>query len=141
MILLGISPIKHPKINYLQDKFLEQDTKEILDFKSIYWFDGNEGEGVRKAQLCSELRLNFAAIIHTPYQLIVFSALGAKYVITKTKQSHSLKKLQNIINDYLLDTRLLLVAKNIQDINKAIHLRIDGVINEKALDKEILNSI
>ena len=84
---------------------------------------------------------NFCKINSIPYgvkiisikELIFVANLNAKYIFCDTIEKA--KKFQKIANDYLMDTKIILLISNLDDIENIADFGIDGIklrrINEK----------
>ena len=84
---------------------------------------------------------NFCKINDIPYgvniisvkELIFVSNLYAKYIFCDTIEKA--KKFQKIANEYLMDTKIILLIQNFDDIENIANFGIDGIklrsINEK----------
>ena len=85
---------------------------------------------------------NFCKINNIPYgvniisvkELIFISNLNAKYAFCDNLEKA--KKFQKIANEYLLDTKIILIVNNFDDIENIANFGIDGIKlrrkNEKA---------
>ena len=85
---------------------------------------------------------NFCKINDIPYgvniiavkELIFISNLNAKYAFCDTIEKA--KKFQKIANEYLMDTKIILIVSNFDDIENIANFGIDGIKlrrkNEKA---------
>ncbi|MEO1959070.1 MAG: hypothetical protein ABGX23_05915 [Nautiliaceae bacterium] len=81
---------------------------------------------------------NFCKINSIPYaveisnikELIFISNLNAKYAFCKDLATA--KKLQEVAENYLLDTKIIYLAKSLDEIEKVASYSIDGIKIEKS---------
>ena len=83
---------------------------------------------------CKINNISYGVNIISVKELIFISNLNAKYAFCDTIEKA--KKLQKIANKYLLDTKIILLISNFDDIENITNFGIDGIklrsMNEKA---------
>jgi hypothetical protein len=73
---------------------------------------------------CKEQNINYGVIIHSIKELIFVANLKAKYVFTDIDKKA--KEFQEIVNEYLLDTKVVYLANSLDEIEKIAKLGIDA---------------
>ncbi|ANV97953.1 hypothetical protein BBW65_03680 [Helicobacter enhydrae] len=119
MLIIGHQAIPYPKFVKIHSI---QDINHTLA-NEIVWFSSTEDEDFHISTFCHTNQVCYAFYASTPSDLVIYANLGAKYIIT-----HSLFELQEIARDYLLDTQILFVIDDMQEIAEMIAKRVDGVI-------------
>jgi len=82
------------------------------------------------AQYCQDNSITYAVVVNTLDDGIFANALGAKYMICEEDDA---LMIQPIAQEYLFDTRLLVLIHNNKDISKIARGGIDGVIFAEAI--------
>lgn len=82
------------------------------------------------AQHCKEHNISFAIVINNLNNAIFANALGAKYMICEEDIALII---QPIAQEYLFDTRLLVLIHDEKEISKIAREHIDGVIFPEAI--------
>lgn len=129
MIIIG-----HPAITY--SPFVKVST--IADISHVphtcvVWFDGGgQKNGFELAAHCHNNEVNYAVMIHSIEELLIYANLAPQYLILSAR--HKPKAYQRIIEHYLLDCKLLCVIKSSAQLPKIAQLGIDGVIFKQVLD-------
>jgi len=79
---------------------------------------------------CKQNNIPYGVIVSNIKELIFTSNLNAKYVFTDIIQKA--KELQDIAQEYLLDTKIIYLANSLDEIEEVAKLGIDGIkIKEK----------
>ena len=82
------------------------------------------------AQYCQENSVAYAVVANTLDDAIFANALGAKYMICEEDDA---LMIQPIAQEYLFDTRVLVLIHNEKEISKIARGGIDGVIFAEAI--------
>jgi hypothetical protein len=82
------------------------------------------------ANYCQENNIAFAIVVNTLEDALFANALGAKYILCE--EDHALM-IQPIAQEYLFDTRILVLIRSEKDMNKIARGGIDGVIFAEAI--------
>lgn len=82
------------------------------------------------AQHCQEHNIPFAVVVNTLDDALFANALGAKYIICEEDDA---LMIQPIAQEYLFDTRILVLIHNEKEISKIARGKIDGVIFAEAI--------
>lgn len=81
---------------------------------------------IKLAKFCHEKKINYFAICNNIIDMMYFSSLQAKYIVSENLDFA--KTMQDVANEYLLDSKIALIIHKKEDIIKAISKKIDGVI-------------
>lgn len=100
------------------------------------WFETLADKNFELSGHCEKHALSYAVLLrnYDVTKLLIYAAKGAKYVLLTTGQhiheidTNMLKEFQNIAQNYLLDTKILYVIKDVQDIAHLAETGVDGVI-------------
>lgn len=134
MIIIG-----HPAIAF--SPFTEVTSIDDIvrtEVDSIVWFDSrhiDEQMGFDIANHCQKYHINYAVMIYSLKSALIFSQLNAKYLIIATSIKTQAKQLQNIIEYYMLDCKLLYIIKRQSQLSSVAKLGIDGAIFKQVLDR------
>jgi hypothetical protein len=79
---------------------------------------------------CQENNIPFAVVANNLEDALFANALGAKYIICE--EDHALM-IQPIANEYLFDTRILVLIHSEKEISKIARGGVDGVIFADAI--------
>jgi len=82
------------------------------------------------AKYCQENQIPFAVVVNTLNEAIFANALGASYIICEEDDA---LMIQPIAQEYLFDTRILVLIHDEKEINKIARGGIDGVIFAEAI--------
>ena len=82
------------------------------------------------AAYCQEHNIQFAVVTNTLDEALFANALGAKYIICEEDDA---LMIQPIAQEYLFDTRLLVLIHSEKEISKIARGGIDGVIFAEAI--------
>ncbi len=82
------------------------------------------------AQYCKENNIKYAVVVKSLNDAIFSNALGAKYMICEEDDA---LMIQPIAQEYLFDTRILVLIHNIKEMPKIARGGIDGVIFAEAI--------
>ncbi|MCX2717493.1 hypothetical protein OQH61_07085 [Helicobacter sp. MIT 21-1697] len=107
------------------------------DASHIVWFDTNEllqEQAFALGKHCYEYKVNYAVIIHSLEELLIYANLMPQYLILHKDMQSQAKAFQGIIEHYLLDCKLLCVIKSSAHLPKIAQLGIDGAIFKQVLD-------
>ncbi len=86
---------------------------------------------------CKRNNIEYGVIISSIKELIFVSNLKAKYIFTDILQKAS--KFQKIANEYLLDTKIVYLISNFDEIEKVAELGIDAVKLKESLNEKAFN--
>ncbi len=76
--------------------------------------------------------VRFALFVETPTDAVIAENLRASYLIAYPKNAQAI---QSIAEHYLFDAKVLGLIDDIRDLDKAIQMRLDGVIFPEAIIK------
>jgi len=82
------------------------------------------------AEHCQANNIPFAVVVNTLDDALFANALGAQFMICE--EDHALM-IQPIANEYLFDTRILVLIHSPKEISKIARGHIDGVIFPEAI--------
>jgi hypothetical protein len=82
------------------------------------------------AQYCHQNGIEYAVVINSLDEAIYANALGAKYVIC---DEDTALMVQPVANEYLFDTRILVLIKSEKEVSKIARSGIDGVVFGSAI--------
>ncbi|HIP28454.1 MAG TPA: hypothetical protein EYG82_04700 [Sulfurovum sp.] len=82
------------------------------------------------AKHCKDNNIPFAVTVNSLKEAIFANALGAAYIICEEDDA---LRVQPIAQEYLFDTRLLVLIQHEKEIAKIAHFGIDGVIFPEAI--------
>ncbi len=82
------------------------------------------------AKYCKKNSLQFAVTINTIRDAIYANAIGADYMLCQHEQAIIVQK---IADDYMFDTKVLVVIEEEKSIDTLIQFSIDGVIFSNAI--------
>ncbi len=82
------------------------------------------------AQYCQENSIAYAVVVNTLDDAIFANALGATYMICEEDDA---LMIQPIAQEYLFDTRILVLIHNEKEISKIARGGIDGVVFAEAI--------
>lgn len=103
--------------------------KEIKATKpnSIVLFDFSHEELL---QYCAENELTFSVHVKNLTEACIANALSAKFILVDETLAEDV---QNVANEYLFDSKIILHIKDELQIEKAIKSSIDGIIYTSAI--------
>jgi len=79
---------------------------------------------------CQDNDIPFAVVVNTLDDALFANALGAKYIICEEDDA---LMIQPIANEYLFDTRILVLIHSEKEISKIARGHVDGVIFAEAI--------
>ena len=82
------------------------------------------------AQYCQDNNIVYAVVVNTLDSAIFVNALGAKYMICEEDDA---LMIQPVAEEYLFDTKILVLIHNEKDISKIARGGIDGIIFAEAI--------
>ena len=82
------------------------------------------------AQYCQENNIAFSVVVNTLDEALFANALGAKFIICEEDDA---LMIQPIAQEYLFDTRILVLIHSEKEISKIARGKIDGVIFAEAI--------
>lgn len=124
MIIIGHEVIEHEVFTRISSQ------QELEASSNLVWFDSQIENALELARMCFDNSVTYAVKITSFTDLVVYANLGAKYVII---QHTNVEEFQRIANDYLLDTKILVLIQSTQEIENIARLGIDGVIYQHIL--------
>jgi hypothetical protein len=83
------------------------------------------------AQYCQKNGIEYAIVVNTLESAIYANALGATYMVC---EEESALMIQPIAQEYLFDTKILVLIKSNKEISKIARSGIDGVIFTEAIN-------
>jgi len=125
MIIIGHPWIKSPQFCKV---FNQEDIKQTSPKQIVLMEPLNDSHAL--AQYCQANNIAFAVSINTLTDALFANALGASYVICEEDDADII---QPIANEYLFDTRLLVLIHDEKEIAKIARNGIDGVIFAEAI--------
>lgn len=121
MIIIG-----HPLIPSMAfSRISNQEEIDHILADSIVWWESSQDPKLLLAHFCHTNQVQYAVKINSIKELLFYASLGAKYLIAPKDQ---IQIFQNIIKDYLLDTLLLCLIEDEEEIEELAQLGIDGAI-------------
>ena len=115
----------------LNDFFSDEKFVEIESVQDIETTSNNstlifhyKDELLETFKFCSKNNISYGVYISSIKEFIFVSNLNAKYVFVTKDIS---KIIQNIANEYLSDTKVIVIIKNINEIEEIAKDSIDGV--------------
>ena len=84
----------------------------------------------KHAEYCQENKIPYAVVVTTLTHAILANALGAKYIVCEEGDA---LMLQPIAQEYLFDTRILVLIHEENEMNKIARAGIDGAIFAEAI--------
>lgn len=87
-------------------------------------------DSITLAQYCQSKKKNYAVTVNTVAEVLFAHALGSQYVIC---QHEDAQKIQRVAQEYLFDTKILVLIESEKEIERMAELSIDGVIFPKAI--------
>lgn len=82
------------------------------------------------AEHCQANAIPFAVVVNTLDDALFANALGARYIVCEEDDA---LMIQPIANEYLFDTRILVLIHSVKEISKIARGHIDGVIFAEAI--------
>ncbi len=82
------------------------------------------------AKHCKEHTISFAIVVNTLEDALFANALGANYIVCEEDDA---LMIQPIAQEYLFDTRIVVLVHSNKDISKLARAKIDGVIFPEAI--------
>jgi len=83
-----------------------------------------------QAQYCKDNNIAFAIVVNTLEDALFANCFGAKYIICEEDEA---LMIQPIAQEYLFDTKVLVLIHNEKSMNKIARSGIDGVIFPEAI--------
>ena len=125
MIIIGhpwIKSSRFHKIFSIED-IAKTQTNDIVLLEPL-------GNSYPNAQHCQENDITFAVVVNTLDDALFANALGAKYIICEEDDA---LMIQPIAQEYLFDTRILVLIHSEKEISKIARGGVDGVIFAEAI--------
>lgn len=123
MIIIGHEMIRYEEFSQVFD------IKDIESTANLVWFENLGDKGLEIARFCQDNEVEYALKIDNLTDLMLYGALGAKYVMIEGDGV----EYQRVANEYLLDTKILVLIDEVSQIEKIARLGIDGVIFKRVL--------
>ncbi len=123
MIIIGHKMIKSEEFHRIYH------IEDIGKTNHLVWFEEIIEVGLKIARFCQDNEVEYAVKINSITELVLYGALGAKYVII----DGDVIEYQKVANEYLLDTKILALINRVDEIEKIARLGIDGVIFQEVL--------
>lgn len=126
MIVIGYEGIKHPEFKKISS--IEQIA--MVDNASIVWFESSDDEDYGLCNHCHQYNIKYAIKVENLTDFILRSCLNPTYVILEKSPD----AYQKITETYLLDTKILYVIEDKNEIVELAKMGIDGVIFRHILE-------
>jgi len=125
MIIIGHSWVESPKFYkiFSQEGIQKSTVKDIVLLEPIV--DSHD-----LAQYCKDNNIPFAVTVNSLSEAIFANALGAKYIVCEEDDALII---QPIAQEYLFDTRVLVLINEEKEIAKIARSGVDGVIFPAAI--------
>jgi len=85
---------------------------------------------IELARYCHENDIEFAVSVGSIHEAIVTNALGAGYILAQFEMAIALQK---VADEYMFDTRVLVLVESEKAIESMARFGIDGVVFPKAI--------
>ena len=83
-----------------------------------------------QAQYCKDNLIDFAIVVNSLEDALFANCFGAKYIVCEEDEA---LMIQPIAQEYLFDTKVLVLINNYKSMNKIARSGIDGVIFPEAI--------
>lgn len=123
MVIIGDELIPYEKISKINNI---EDIKNTPS-NSLLVFDYNE----EIMKYCFENSLFYAVRVDSVLESVYSNALSARYILANSIKG---TKIQKVADNYIFDSKILLLIDNKEEINIAILKEIDGVFFKKLLN-------
>lgn len=124
MLIIGHKHILAPKFIKLDSNIESKD--------AIYYFSSKDiDSSLELANKLKEKELDFAIIVNSIKEFILLSALSPKYLLTESLEQ--VREFQQLAEHYLLDSKVIKIIEDINEIEVCAKLGIDGVIFKEHL--------
>jgi hypothetical protein len=125
MLIYGYAWIDSPKFVkvFSRDDISKTETGDILLLEPL-------NVSIELARYCHKNSLPFAVTVNTLKEAILANALGSTFILCQYEQAIDIQK---IADDYLFDSRILVLINSEREIETMAHFRIDGVIFPQAI--------
>lgn len=129
MILIGHPLVTSPAFQVAES---QEAVEKMAKSSLIAYVKGKNKESLWK--FCDENSVKYASKAVSIKDAVLLNALGASYIICEKKQAASLQKLAD---DYLFDSKILLMVENEKEIEDAAGYRVDGVLFKGVIDGKL----
>ncbi|PAF48724.1 hypothetical protein BKH41_05520 [Helicobacter sp. 12S02232-10] len=126
MIIIGHRGIAYPKFK----KIVGFDGIALTDNSSIVWFEANEDKGYVLSHHCIENNIKYALRVDNITDFVIYASLKPLYIILEK----SPEVYQKIAETYLMDSKILYVIEDEEEIEQLAKMGIDGVIFREVLE-------
>ena len=125
MLIFGHPWIQTPlfKKVFLQEEITKVSPEEIILLEPL-------SDSIALAQYCQVQQKSFAITVNTITEALFANALGGHYIIC---QQEDAIRIQSVVQEYLLDTKVLTLIASEKEIQKMAEHGIDGVIFPEAI--------
>lgn len=123
MIIIGHKALQSPKFRAIRSI---SDIDKTFANEVVFFSDD-----FALASHCKECEITYAVEVCRVVDLMIYANLGAKYIVIRRKKLAQI--CQKLTNEYFLDSKILLVVRDENGIEKTAKLGIDGVIFEQIL--------
>lgn len=122
MIILGHKAIETPHFRRVAgiDEIAESRANDIV------WFGASDDSEYSIARHCAAHEIAYGVEIFSIKDALIFSQLGAKYLITRTRNLAC--DAQKIANEYFFDAKILCVIEREDEMEQIAKWGIDGVV-------------
>ena|SRR5665648_292830 len=125
MIIIGHPWIQSPSFCKI---FSEEDIKKIPVDSIVLLEPLRDSHGY--ATYCTSNQIPYAVVVNTLDEALFANAMGASYIVCEEDDA---LMIQPIAEEYLFDTRILVLIHDEKDITKIARGGIDGVIFAEAI--------
>lgn len=126
MIIIGYVPISH--LEFKKISSIEQ--VAMVDNACVVWFESRDDEDYTLCNHCHQYNIKYAIKVENLTDFILRSCLNPTYVIVEKSPD----TYQKIAETYLLDTKILYVVEDKDEIVELAKMGIDGVIFREILE-------
>jgi hypothetical protein len=118
MVVIGHQDIPYESVDFINSIDDIRDTKS----NSTIFFDYD----ITVIRHLHDNDIEFGVVVDTLEEVVIVSNLGAKYIVIDDKDFA--KQVQDIADNYLYDSKILVKANNTSEIEWSVLNKIDGVI-------------
>lgn len=129
MLLVGHPLIAHPAFKGVGS---ETEAQSLAKGSLIAYIKGENKETLWK--FCQENSVKYASKAASVKDAVLLNAMDAHYILCDRTQ---VLEFQKLADDYLFDSKILLLIGNEAEIEDAAKYRVDGVIFEGVIDGKL----
>lgn len=98
----------------------------------VFFFSADEDKEFDLARFCTNHNINFAVIISSVKECVLYAQYSPKYLILRTS-FEIIKSCQHIADSYLFDSKILAIINDENEVESIALAGIDGAIFLSAL--------